>query len=389
MLTPLPPLLPLRLRSTRRRTSRLLTVPILTIPLLAAPLLACSPKSGPADSGGAADTSNSGGTCARAPVIDIQGAVAGTREAETSYAVPWTGDDRDFTVHAWYPTDDESGEAARWLGLIEDTGSWVDAALAPADCKAPLVVFSHGSQAWAGNGAPLMRQFVAAGWIAAAPDHTDNTLTDNTDDRPASYPLLRVLDTRATIDWFENLPEDDPLYDRVDTSRVFVFGHSYGGQTAWLLSGPDFDPEAIAASCAGAGGCSDAEVAAFEARSVDPRVVAVGPMAGAAGTNLVAEVGWAAMDRPVLYLTGSADSDGSVAFDATSEGDVTWVEIEGGCHESFTATELPCDVDKDLSLTITATYLTAFGSKAVWGWTGGDAVLDGSEPVDPIATLRR
>lgn len=333
------------------------------------------------------DTAPIGGTCAKAPTVDIAGAIAGTREADVAYTIPWSGEQRALTMHAWYPTADASGDAAEWLGLFDDEHSWVDASLAPATCIAPLVVYSHGSQAWAGNASPLLRQFVAAGWIAAGPDHTGNTLDDNLDTKPETFPLLRTLDVRATIDWIDGLPQDDPLYGRVDTSKVLVFGHSYGGQTSWLLSGPTFDAAAIDARCAASAlGCTDAEVAAYTERSVDPRIVAVAPLAGSAGTDLVADEGWATMDRPVLYMTGAADNDGSEPSARASEGDVTWVELAGGCHESFTATTLPCDLDKELGLGIVATYLTAFGSHYVWGWDDG-GILDGTVQVDPVATI--
>ncbi len=318
--------------------------------------------------------------------------MAGTREATTSYTVPWTGEPRELVVHAWYETDDTSGTAARWLDAFEDTNSWVDAAFAPrAKCKAPLVVYSHGSQGWAGNATPLMRQLVNAGWVAVAPDHTDNLLTQNVEPKPETFPLLRTLDVSATLDWIAGLPEGDPLHDRVDTEHVLVFGHSYGAQTSWLLGGPTFDPAAIEARCeASELGCTEAEVAAYTERAVDPRVVAVAPFAGSAGTDLVAESGWATLDRPVLYMTGSEDGDGTEAFTRASAGDVTWVELAGGCHESFTTTTIPCDLDKTLSLTVTATYLADFAVHEVLG-SEDEAVLgvlDGSIVVDPVATLQ-
>lgn len=319
--------------------------------------------------------------------------MAGTREEGTSYIVPWTGEVRDLVVHAWYATDDSSGESARWLDVFDDANSWVGASVRPTPegCKAPLVVYSHGSQAWAGNGSPILRQLVNAGWVAAAPDHTGNLLTQDEDAKPETFPILRTLDVRATLDWIEALPEGDPLNARVDTSRVLVFGHSYGGQTSWLLGGPTFDPAAIEVRCSDSEiGCTDAEKAAYTERAVDERIVAVAPLAGTAGTDLVAEEGWATLDRPVLFMTGSEDGDGEEAFTRASTGDVTWVDLAGGCHESFTATTIPCDLDKTLGLTVAATYIANFGVREVLGSDDPDVlgVLDGTVPVDGIATLR-
>ncbi len=329
-----------------------------------------------------------------APAIDIEGAVAGTREDDTSYVVPWTGETRDIVVHAWYATDDTSGEAARWLDVFEDANSWVGASVRPTPqgCLAPLVVYSHGSQAWAGNASPILHQLVNAGWVAAGPDHTDNLLTQDEEVKPETFPLLRTLDVRATIDWIEALPEGDPLHSRVDTSRVLVFGHSYGGQTSWLLGGPSFDAAAIGARCAGSEiGCTDAEKAAYAERAVDERIVAVAPLAGTAGSDLVAESGWDTLDRPVLFMTGSADGGGEDAFARTSAGDITWVNLEGGCHESFTATPIPCGLDKTLGLTVAATYIADFAVREVLGSDDAEVlgVLDGTIPVDAIVTLSR
>ncbi len=352
---------------------------------LAVPLLVCVSCEVPVEE-------DSGASCpdGAMPEVDIEGAVAGTSESTTSYVVPWTGEPRQLVVHAWYPTNDKTGTAARWLDAWIDDNSWVDAAYAPLpdECKAPLVVYSHGSQAWAGNSTPILRQLVAAGWIAAAPDHTDNLLNQNVEDKPESFPLLRTLDVAATIDWIEGLPADDPLYGRVDTSRVFVYGHSYGGQTSWLLAGPSFDGAAVDTRCASDIGCTEMERAAFDGRAVDDRVIAVAPLDGAVGTDLVADAGFADMDRPVLFLSASTDP---AEFTRASAGELTWVSVAGGCHETFTSTPVPCDLDKTLGLEITATYVSAFATREMFGSTDTTVtgILDGSVVVDEIAALER
>jgi len=316
----------------------------------------------------------------------------GHRTVDAAVAAPWVGGSRVVPVGIWYPTDAEDGEPATYIETFVDEASWVDASFSdPAPgCRLPLVVYSHGSQAWGGNTSPILRHLVAQGWVAAAPDHVGNTLIDNEEPRPVSYSRTRVADIVATIDALEALPEGDPLHDRVDTSRVLVLGHSFGGQTAWLLAGPTFDTAVIAERCdASELGCSDAERASYDAPVSDPRVVAVMPLDGFAGDDLVATEGWATADRPILYLSQAGDGDDG-PFAAAAAADVTWGRVEGACHETFTNSPLLCDTfDKEEGLTLTAAYLTAFAARHVLGLEAApyDGILDGSTVIDDRVTL--
>lgn len=318
---------------------------------------------------------------------------AGTRSWGHSYALPWDGSTRTLDIHLWYPTAQSEGEATRWLDIFPDPWSWVNATFDPPDdrCLLPLVVYSHGSQAWGGSGSDLMRQLAGSGFVVAAPDHTGNTIADNLDPRPAIFPLVRVEDVRAAIDLVQGLPEGDPLYGRVDTNSVIVVGHSFGGQTAWFFAGPTFDAAAIDQRCAEGVPCTDAERAAYGERPFDPRVAGVAPLAGDAGDGWVSDEGWATMDRPVLYMTGTEDFDGAPQFGRTSEGDVRWVELDGACHESFTSTDVPCaTLDKEEGLEVVDRFLRAFVWQVALGAEGPgiDTVLDGTEEVSERATLR-
>jgi predicted dienelactone hydrolase len=319
-------------------------------------------------------------------------APSGYRVLDAPVDAPWLAEPRAVPVGVWYPTADTDGDAALYIDTFPDPDSWVDAAFAdPAPgCALPLVVYSHGSQAWGGNTSPILRQLVRQGWVAAAPDHVGNTLADNVDPRPVSYSRTRVADIVATLDALEALPEGDPLHGRIDTSRVLVLGHSFGGQTAWLLAGPTFDTAAIDARCdAGPPGCSDAERAAYDAPATDPRVVAVMPLDGFANSDLVATDGWATADRPILYLSQAGDD---TAFQTAAAADLTWGSFEGSCHETFTNSPVSCSTfDKQEGIEATATFLTAFAATEVLerddaAYTG---ILDGSTVVDSRVTLQR
>lgn len=316
---------------------------------------------------------------ATAPDVDLDDALAGHALETVSYTPPWT-EARDLDLHIWYATDDESGEPTRYLDFMSDPESLHGAALAaPEGCGFPLVLYSHGYQGWAGNGSDVLRQFVRNGWIAAAPDHAGNTLTDNVEPVPLSFDMTRVTDLLASLDHLAALPSDHPLAGRINTDRVLVLGHSYGAQTAWLLSGPTSDPEKVDAACA-AEGCTAAERAAFDAPVTDPRLAAVAPLDGSA-TGLVSPEGWATRQTPVLAMSQPGEGPATAYAEAAGEG-VSWISIEGSCHETFTSTPVACDFPKDEGLSIVSTYLLAYGNLWVRDEDNGADLLSGDRVLD-------
>lgn len=351
------------------------------LPLAVFSLLpACAPdETKPEDSADAAS----------GPVMERIDVPVGYRVMDIPVEAGWL-DGRAVPMNLWYATDATGGDHPIYIELFQDEQSIVDAPFkdpAPGELL-PLVIYSHGSQGWAGNASPLLRHLVAQGWIAAGPDHVGNTLLDNEDPRPISYPLTRMADVIATIDAIKALPEGDPLHGRVDTDHVLVMGHSFGGQTAWLLSGPAIDAAALEARCVEAPGCTEAEIAAFSAPPADPRIRAVMPLDGFAWEDVVAASGWAQADRPILYMARSGDGDDAPFLTAAAAGP-TWVRFEGACHETFTSTPLPCDFEKEDGLDLVAAYLTAFGAAEILGlreppWT---EILDGTTSLDPRVTV--
>lgn len=355
--------------------------------LLAALLAACAAdKSTPA-----ADDTGTAAACADDRPGLVAPVTAGVHTDTLDVPLPATTAPRAVPVHLWYPTAAATGAPAAYLGgLVPDADSLVDATPTPppAGCRRPLVVYSHGYQAWGGNATALLRAFVARGYVAAAPDHTGNTLADNVEPKEPTWPLSRLADIRATLDHLAALPADHPLAGSVDPSRVLLLGHSMGGQTAWLLSGISFDPAAVDAACAERG-CTDAERAAFDAAPSDARVAAIVPLAGDAG-RLVADSSLAEMPVPGLYVTGTADFDGAPMAARAAGADLTWAEVAGACHESFTSSPVACDtLPAADGFTITATLAQAFALRTLRGVSGPgvDDLLDGSTPIHPALTL--
>jgi predicted dienelactone hydrolase len=196
------------------------------------------------------------------------------------------GESRKVDVHLWYPADPQNFADAptavytsalhgqplpkpwkplSWTVQAEIAGK--NAAIDPNGPAFPVIVFSHGNQNDPIDYAHTLELIASAGFVVAAPAHTNNTQDDvRIDDinakaepdvfkcndklpPPCSRTTLplpdgtttsyvpfsmadRVSDISTVLDklpgWFE---------DRVDLSRVGVMGHSRGTVTALAAAG--------------------------------------------------------------------------------------------------------------------------------------------------------
>jgi predicted dienelactone hydrolase len=312
---------------------------------------------------------------------------------EITYTAPATGGPRTIPISVWYPTEDESGEAATYEVIFQDPQSWVDATPAPPVHAGgyPLLVYSHGDQGFAGSSPFLMRHFASHGWVALAPDHIGNTLTTNVAPLPMHLWITRAHDVTAAIDALQGEP--GTLAGHVDTSAVVLSGHSFGGFTAWISAGSEFDTAAVQAQCDSdrfADSCTPQVLDEFSAGARDPRLVGAIPMAGTAEISWVGEDGLNAVQIPILQISGTLDADPvSGVFDGRTDSvDITWLEIEGGCHQTF-ALGSPCDLAAEDGFEMIVSYAFPFGRRQVLGddrsITRG--ILDGSIAVDDRAVL--
>jgi len=313
---------------------------------------------------------------------------------EITYTQVTTGEPRTIPIHVWYPTEDTSGEAALYETFYSDPDSFVNAApAAPVHADGyPVLAYSHGDQGFAGSSPFLMRHFASHGWVAVAPDHIGNTFTTNESPRPMGLWVDRSHDVSAAIDAIEG--DVAALAGTADTSTVVLAGHSFGGHTTWISAGAEFDEAGVQAQCESdnyaEGSCTPRVIDTFAAGAEDVRLVGAIPLAGTPSEGWVGADGLNAVDIPVLQISGSLDSGpvAGVFEERTDDVDITWMDIEGGCHQTF-AFGSPCDLDADHGFAMVLAYAFPFARRHVLGDATDltDGLLDGSIPVDDLVTL--
>lgn len=294
-----------------------------------------------------------------------------------------TPESRTVRLNLWYPTDDTGGEAANYSDLFTDEEAFTDATLAAAvhDGGYPVLVHSHGDQAWGGSAAYLFRWFASHGWVVVAPDHTDNVFLSNADPTPQGHWYHRPRDITAMLDALEDLPSDDPLSGLAQTDQAVMSGHSRGVYTVWSIAGATYGEDEPERLCPG---CDADQLALFDDGLSDPRVVATIPMAGQIPRSSFGDTGHQSVSIPVLAMTGSEDGGGQDQFDTMDQVDFTWIDLEGGCHETFNIGACGT-LDPELGFSIVQTYALAF-ARAQLGDTSVSGILDGTEEVSDVVS---
>jgi predicted dienelactone hydrolase len=264
-------------------------------------------------------------------------------------------------VKAWYPTHSDEDEATTYQVQVKLPGfgpeplpflgaAIADAAPAADAGRYPLVVLSHGfgmNPEWYH---PLAEHLASHGFVVLAPEHLESDWA--TDVLAAT--VDRPLEVAATID----LAEEGALDGIIDTDRVAVIGHSYGGYTALAAGGARIHTSWLAAACADtddsfvqamfcgpflAGEADLATDMGLDAVPVglwpalsDDRVDAV--VAMAPNAYLFGDVGLAELDVPALIMGGTGDTaapwgwGAGLAYDHVSSDTLGMVAFEGAEH---------------------------------------------------------
>ena len=293
---------------------------------------------------------------------------------------------RTIFIDVWYPSQDTSGEAAGYLyGIDEQAFAHATPAESIYEGGYPVHVHSHGYRAWGASSSFLMRYFASHGWIAVAPNHTNNLLGDHQSPLPVSHFIHRPKDIQESLDVLSTLSFPDP----VNSQRVLMSGHSFGASySTWSVSGASYDNvEAICLEGAGLEDssmrCSEAEAEILRSRVLlDDRVVAAVPLAGTVRESWFGSEGYKSVHAPVLFVSGTEDgqSGNQAHFDTVEGIDFQWLSIAGGCHQSF-ATGACDTLAPDIGFSIQQSYILAFARQRVLSDNGPEitALLNGEE----------
>ena len=285
-------------------------------------------------------------SAAKAPVDPLSWSVAtsgpyscGHRVLETRYTPPGGLPQRTISVDVWYPSTATDGEHPVYLSLFRDKVAWNDVAPAePAFAGGmPVLVHSHGHKGFPGNSARLMCHAASHGWLAIAPEHVGDTLSDAPDTLPMALYIERPLDVRAALDLVKSLPSSDPLAGKGDFTHVGLTAHSFGTYSGWAVGGASFDAAAVRASCddGSVKACTEEQIQALATDLSDPRPKALVLMAGAPRPYF-ASGGYDAVQAPVLMMSGTLNTvSNDKIYDSATKLDLSWAEIDGGCHQLF------------------------------------------------------
>ncbi|MFT4940889.1 MAG: putative alpha/beta-hydrolase family hydrolase [Paraglaciecola sp.] len=155
-----------------------------------------------------------------------------------------------------------------------------------------LLFFSHGANIPPENYAALINTWIPAGYVVASPLHVDAETHPNRDDYSAiEWATTRVEDYELLTDAL--IRQGIKIKGVTFSGAIIATGHSFGGLVAQIANGATMHPAA---------GVTLSENAL---RPIG--AIAISPPGSI--ENYITKEGWSHMRKPVLVVTGTADSD--------------------------------------------------------------------------------
>ena len=288
--------------------------------------------------------------------------------------------ERPLTVTVWYPALNPEGlpeeitytifEDCAIRSMFPTVTDWsiqghalADAAQDSSQAPYPLVVYSHGSNAWRQESAWSVEHLASMGFVVMAPDHSGEIPGHGS----SQAMIIRPNDMRRVIDYAEQLTAPGGvLAGLIDAQHVGIVGWSMGGSTALAMGGARYDlawfenwctehPEGDPSNLE----CADIKYNRRKMLSLanlttepeglwpsmgDPRVQSIVDRSGA--VYWYGPAGLASITIPVLVQVGSGDTDippqwgADLAYDNVSSAQKAMVVLNGGNHFLF---ENECD----------------------------------------------
>ena len=206
-------------------------------------------------------------------------------------------------VAVWYPTTPGAGPIDRATNAV------LNAPLDGSGGPYPVLLFSHGSCGYPLQSIFLLPLIASRGYIVIAPPHPGNTLSEfptcGTPQAQAASFQERPQDMIFALDQMlaANADSGSDFFGALDSSRIGMSGHSFGGLTTFLVT------------------------------NLDSRIKVAVPMAPATpGANAVFHV-------PSLLMLGTVDSVINLGTARTAYGNFDTpkykVEIEHAGHFAF------------------------------------------------------
>ena len=176
---------------------------------------------------------------AGAPLEPQQHAVGRT----VSLLVDEERDGRALGIDCWYPAA-PGDHPKSFYEILPGVGFTSSAFEDPpaAEGPHPLIIWSHGRSGTRMVYGMVCEGLAARGYVVISADHPGDTLADwllGTAVDDATNETQRVADMRFVLDAALRARPGLDLAAAIDTSRIAVAGHSYGGFTALALAGSD------------------------------------------------------------------------------------------------------------------------------------------------------